>query len=203
METEVESMVIVLIHQASSSAHPLSTPVVSLSPPKPVPSTTQAPIFLATTTTETITTLPPPPQHQSASVLDLASRVLVLEQVCSNFKKRHTLQDKIVQGISSRVFTLKRKDLPHKINQIVNDVVKEAIFESGSYKSLLERVALYKDLEASIECANRDEFLAEIDKSRKRRCDNQDPPPPPPDSDLNKKKRHDSDASGSKQPPAP
>ncbi|GJU21683.1 hypothetical protein Tco_1155025 [Tanacetum coccineum] len=135
------------------------------------------------------------------------------------------------QALSSRIFTLELRDLPHKINQTRNEVVKEAVhvalqaplrdrfrelpeadmkeilhqrmFESGSYKSLPEHVALYESLEASMEHANRDEFLAEKDKSRKRRRDDQDPPPPPPDSDLSKKKRHDSDASGSKQPPAP
>ncbi|GKA29765.1 hypothetical protein Tco_0716010 [Tanacetum coccineum] len=36
VETKVESMVTVLIHQASSSVPPLSTPVIDLSPPKPV-----------------------------------------------------------------------------------------------------------------------------------------------------------------------
>ncbi|GJR78526.1 hypothetical protein Tco_0149311 [Tanacetum coccineum] len=60
VEAEVVSMVTVLIYQASSSVHPLSTPVINLSPPKPASSTTQAPIFTATTTTTT-TTLPPPP----------------------------------------------------------------------------------------------------------------------------------------------
>ncbi|GKA81243.1 hypothetical protein Tco_0787935 [Tanacetum coccineum] len=163
VEAEVVSMVTVLIYQASSSFLPLSTPVIDLSPPKLVSSTTQ--------------------------------------------------------------------DLPHKINQTVNEIVKEAVhvalqapirdrfrelpeadikeilhqqmFESGSYKSLPEDVALYEALEASMERAQRDEFLAEMDKSRKRRHDDQDPPPPPPDSDLNKKKRHDSDTSGSSQPPTP
>nr|GEU95901.1 putative reverse transcriptase domain-containing protein [Tanacetum cinerariifolium] len=102
-------------------------------------------------------------------------------------------------------------DLPHKINQTVNEVVEEAIhtalqaslrdhfrelpeadmkeilhrriFESGSYKSLPEHVALYKSLEASKDRANRDEFLAEKDKLRKRRHDDQDPPLPPLDLD--------------------
>ncbi|GKC30750.1 hypothetical protein Tco_1038044 [Tanacetum coccineum] len=76
------------------------------------------------------------------------------------------------------------------------------MFESGTYKSLPEHVALYEALESSIEHANRDEFLAEKDKSRKRQRDDQDPPSPPPkDSNQNKNKRHDFDASGSKQPP--
>ncbi|GKC58049.1 hypothetical protein Tco_1085647 [Tanacetum coccineum] len=63
MESEVVSMVTVLIHQASSSVPPLSTPVIDLSSPsKHVSSANQAPIFIATTTTTT-TTLPPPLQQ--------------------------------------------------------------------------------------------------------------------------------------------
>ncbi|GJS14337.1 hypothetical protein Tco_0408809 [Tanacetum coccineum] len=89
-----------------------------------------------------------------------------------------------------------KPDLPHKINQTVNEVVKEAIhvalqaplsdhfrelpeadmkeilhqrmFKSGTYKSLPEHVALYEAFEASMERANRDKFFAKKDKSRKR-----------------------------------
>nr|GFD09969.1 hypothetical protein [Tanacetum cinerariifolium] len=71
------------------------------------------------------------------------------------------------------------------------------MFESGSYKSLHEHVALHEALEASIKRANSDEFLAKKDKSRKRRRDDQDPPPPLSDSNPSKKRRHDSGASGS------
>ncbi|GJW03500.1 hypothetical protein Tco_1562356 [Tanacetum coccineum] len=38
METEAESMVTVPIHQASTSVPPISTPIIDLSPPKPVSS---------------------------------------------------------------------------------------------------------------------------------------------------------------------
>nr|GEV74819.1 hypothetical protein [Tanacetum cinerariifolium] len=48
VDSEVVSMVTVPIHQASSSVPPLSIPIIYLSPPKPVSSTTQAPIFIAT-----------------------------------------------------------------------------------------------------------------------------------------------------------
>nr|GEW19201.1 hypothetical protein [Tanacetum cinerariifolium] len=85
----------------------------------------------------------------------------------------------------------------------MKEILHQRMFESGSYKSLPDHVALYEALEASMKRANREVFIVVKDKSRKRRHDDQDPPPPPPDSDLNKKKRHDSDASGSKQPPAP
>nr|GEY14174.1 hypothetical protein [Tanacetum cinerariifolium] len=125
-------------------------------------------------------------------------------------QKNQTL-DTTSQNLISRVFTLELRDLPHKINQTVNAVFKEAVhialqallrdrfrelpeadmkeilhqrmFESGSYKSLPGNVALYEALEASIERANRDKFLAEKVKSRKRRRDDQDPLSPSLDLD--------------------
>ncbi|GJU23870.1 retrovirus-related pol polyprotein from transposon TNT 1-94 [Tanacetum coccineum] len=211
VEAEVVSMVTVLIYQASSSVPPLSTPVIDLSPPKLVPSTTQAPIFTATTATTT-TTLPPPLQQQSITDSELAARVTTLEKKFSDFEQKSNTLDNTTQNLGSRVFTLELRDLLHKINQTVNEVVKEVVhvalqallkdrfrelpeadmkeilhqrmFESGTYKSLPEHVALYEALEASIERANRDGFFAEKDKSRKRCRDDQDPSPPSLDSDL-------------------
>ncbi|GJT35638.1 hypothetical protein Tco_0926057 [Tanacetum coccineum] len=122
VETKAESMVTVPIHQASTSVPSLSIPIIDLSPPK---------------------------------------------------------LDKTTQALSSRIFTLELKDLPYKINQTVNEAVTEAVhvalqapfrdrfkelpeadikeilhqwmFESGTYKSLLEHVALYEALEAYME----------------------------------------------------
>nr|GEX42538.1 hypothetical protein [Tanacetum cinerariifolium] len=85
----------------------------------------------------------------------------------------------------------------------MKEILHQRMFGSGSYKSLPEHVALYEALEASMKWAQRDEFLAIKDKSRKRRRDDQDPPPPPPESDLSKRRRHDTDASGSSHPQAP
>ncbi|GKB13862.1 hypothetical protein Tco_0847785 [Tanacetum coccineum] len=104
------------------------------------------------------------------------------------------------------------RDLPHKIDEVFCENVKEAIqialqaplrdrfrdlskedmkemlhqrmFESSTYKSLPGHIALYEALEASMARAQRGEFFAKKDKSRKRRRDDQDPPPP---SDLNLK----------------
>nr|GEX20243.1 hypothetical protein [Tanacetum cinerariifolium] len=231
VDTEVVTMVTILIHQASTSVPPLSTPIIDLSPPKSVASPFLEPLSAATTETTTATLLlPPPPQQQSTTNSELASRVTALEKKFFDFEKKSQTIDNATQNLGSSVFTLKLRDLPHKINQTINEVVKEAVyialqaplrdrfrelpeadikeilhqrkFESGSNKSLPEHVALYEALEASMERENREEFLAEKEKSRKRRHDDQDPPPPPLNSDLSKTKRHNSDASGSKQPPA-
>ncbi|GJX65414.1 retrovirus-related pol polyprotein from transposon TNT 1-94 [Tanacetum coccineum] len=206
VESEVVSMVTVPIYQASSIVPPLSTPVINISPPKPVSSTTQAPPVIATTATTT-TTLPLPllPQQQSSLGPELASCVSALEEVCANFEKKHKLQDRTVQEVVQVALQAllqdRFRDLPEAN---MKEMLHQRMFESGSYKSHPEHFALYEALEVSMKCVQRDDFLAEHAKSCKRGRDDQDPPfPPPKDSDQRKKKRHDSDASGSTQPPAP
>ncbi|GKE43085.1 hypothetical protein Tco_1470369 [Tanacetum coccineum] len=90
VETEVESMAIIPIHQASLSAPPLSTPIIDLTSPKPVSPPAQEPVFTTTTTTTTTLPLPPPPQ-QSTTDPALAARVSALEKICAGFKKKHKL----------------------------------------------------------------------------------------------------------------
>ncbi|GJY57275.1 hypothetical protein Tco_0456390 [Tanacetum coccineum] len=184
VDSEVVSMVTVPIHQASSSISPLSTPIIDLSPPKPVSFTTQAPVFTATTTT-TATTLPPPPQQQSTTESELTIHVAALEKKFSNLEQKNKNLDNTTRNLRSRVFTLELRDLPYKIDEIVRETVKVALkatlrdrfrdlpkadmkemlhqrmFESGSYKLLPEHVALYEALEASMERAQKDEFFDE------------------------------------------
>ncbi|GJY38650.1 retrovirus-related pol polyprotein from transposon TNT 1-94 [Tanacetum coccineum] len=196
VEAEVVSMVTVLIYQASSSVPPLSTPVIDLSSPKLVSSTTQAPIFTATTSTTTTTLpLPPPPQQQSTTDSELVACVTTLEKKFSDLEQKNKNLDNTTRNLGSRVFTLELRDLPHKIDETIREAVKEVVhvalqtplrdhfrelpeadmkeilhqrmFESGTYKSLHEHVALYEALEAPMERENRDKFLAEKDKSRK------------------------------------
>nr|GEV70470.1 putative reverse transcriptase domain-containing protein [Tanacetum cinerariifolium] len=163
-ESEVVSMVIVLIHQASSSIPPLSTPIIDLSPLKPS-SSTKALIVTATTTTKTTNLLlPPPPPQQSTSDSELVVRVTALEQKLAAFEQKSKTLDNTTQNLGSKIFTLKLRDLPHKIDEVVRESVKEAVhialqaplrdrfrelpkadmkkilhqrmFESSSYKSL-------------------------------------------------------------------
>nr|GEV80325.1 retrovirus-related Pol polyprotein from transposon TNT 1-94 [Tanacetum cinerariifolium] len=207
VEAEVVSMVTLPIYQASSLVPPLSTlvPVINLSPPKPASSTTQAPIFTATTTTTT-TTLPPPPQQKSTTESELATRATLLEKKLSNLEQKNKTLVNTSWNLGSRVFNLELGDLPHKIDESVHESVREAVhrmFETSSYKSLPEHVALNKALEASMKRANRDKLLTEMVKSRKGRRDDQDPPLPPPDSDLSKRRRHDIGASDDERPATP
>nr|GEW42681.1 hypothetical protein [Tanacetum cinerariifolium] len=56
IDTEVKSMVTVPIHQSSSLAPPLSTPIIDLTLPKPVSPPAQELVFTATNATTTTTT---------------------------------------------------------------------------------------------------------------------------------------------------
>nr|GEW08246.1 hypothetical protein [Tanacetum cinerariifolium] len=107
VETEAESMVTVHFHQASSSAPLLSIPVIDLSPHKPSSPPIQELIFTATTTTTTPLLLPSlPPLQQSTIVPELATCVSALKKICDNFEIKQKLQDKTIQALSSKVFTL-------------------------------------------------------------------------------------------------
>ncbi|GKB86748.1 hypothetical protein Tco_0959020 [Tanacetum coccineum] len=205
-DTEVESMVTVPIHQASSSVPFMSVPVIDFSPLKPVSSPIQAPTITATTITTLL--LPPPPPQQSTTDPELASRISALEKRRADLKQKTLNQDKTIQALGYRVYTLENHELYLKIDKQVNEVVKEAVhdalqaplldrfrelsevqmkeslrdrmFESGSYKSHSDHSSLYQALEVSIDRDNGEEFIEEEAKSRKRRHDDQNPPLPPP-----------------------
>ncbi|GKD57795.1 hypothetical protein Tco_1291182 [Tanacetum coccineum] len=195
MKTEVESMVTVPIHQASSSVPLLSTPVINLTPPKHVSSTIQEPFFTTTTETTT-TTLPPPPllQQQSSTDPELSNRVSALEKYI-NKNVKEVVQDALQAPVHERFRELSEFEM--------KEILYDKMFKSGSYRSLPEHTALYEALEASMKRKKWEEFMDVTAKSRKRRHNDQDPPPPPPKgSDQSKKTRHDFDASCSKQTPA-
>nr|GEW24455.1 copia protein [Tanacetum cinerariifolium] len=162
VETEVESMVIVPIYQASNNR---------------------------TTATHL---LPPPPQQQITTDPELANHVSTLEKICANFEKKNKLQDKTTQALSSRVYTLVNHDLYSKIDKYASEmkeILRDRMFESGSFRSHPKHTTLYEALEASTDRENMGEFNEEMAKSCKRRRDDQDPPSPPPkDFDRSKKK---------------
>nr|GEY70173.1 reverse transcriptase [Tanacetum cinerariifolium] len=107
-------------------AHPLSIPVIDLTSPKPVSSSVQEPFIVATTKTTTTLPLPPHQPIQSSTNADLTAGVSTLEKKYAEFEQKNKTLENTSNNLVSRVFTLKLHDLPHKINQTVNEVVKKA-----------------------------------------------------------------------------
>nr|GEY00162.1 hypothetical protein [Tanacetum cinerariifolium] len=89
VDVEVVSMVTVPIHQAFTSVPPLSTPIIDLSPLKPVASPILEPLSAATTETTTTTLLLLPPlQQQSTTDSELAARITALEKKFFDFEQK-------------------------------------------------------------------------------------------------------------------
>ncbi|GJT30840.1 hypothetical protein Tco_0911115 [Tanacetum coccineum] len=161
-------------------------PVIDLSPSKSALATTQAPIFTVTTSTTTITRplTPPLQQQQSTTDLELSARVMVLKQKFAAFEQKSKNLDNTTQNLKSRVFTLELRDLPHKIDEA------QRMFETGSYKSLLEHIALYEALEAYMERAQRIILLLNRISLARDDVMMQTSSPPPQILIQERKKRH-------------
>ncbi|GKE18795.1 hypothetical protein Tco_1426372, partial [Tanacetum coccineum] len=109
----------------------------------------------------------------------LASRITALEKRSVDLEQKTLNQDKSIEALRSRVYTLENHDLYAKIDKQVNETVKEVVHDALQ-ALLLDR---FRDL------------------SEAKSYDDQDPPlPPPKNSDHSKKKRRNSDASTSQQP---
>nr|GEY47311.1 hypothetical protein [Tanacetum cinerariifolium] len=141
------------------------------------------------------------PSRRAKSVARTIAGAVVLLLLILLVKKTYVIKNALIPEF----LILELRDLPHKINQTVNEVVKEAVhialqaplrdrfgelpkddmkeilhqrmFESDSYKSLPEHVALYEALEASIERENRDEFLFKKDMSHQNSLQLHSPQP--------------------------
>ncbi|GJU86748.1 hypothetical protein Tco_1294294 [Tanacetum coccineum] len=199
VETKVESIVTVPIHQASSIVPPLSTPIIDLTPPNLVSPPIQAPTIIATTATTITTTLPLPPplQQQRTTDPELANHNHDLYSKINKYAN-----DVVKEAIHNAHQALIRERFRDLSEFEMKEILHDRMVETGSYRSPSDHAALYEALELSMDHENREEFIEETAKSCKRRRDDQDPPPPPlKDSDQSKKKRHDSDASASKQSP--
>ncbi|GJZ26306.1 hypothetical protein Tco_0570559 [Tanacetum coccineum] len=107
VEAEVVSMVTVPIYQASSSVPPLSTPVIDLVHTR----------------------------HRSLTTKTIKHTTSLYNYNNNNYNNPSTsttssttTKHNRFRNLGSRVFTLELRDLPHKINQTVNDVLKEAVY---------------------------------------------------------------------------
>ncbi|GKD88204.1 hypothetical protein Tco_1363711, partial [Tanacetum coccineum] len=133
------------------------------------PSTTKTP--------KTILALPPPPPTQSSTNYELAARVADLKKRNAELECVFTIQNKTTNNLASKIFTLEHHDLEYRIDNYIRDVW---MFKSGSHMTHPDHENLYEALDRSIARDNQDELHEAVFRSRKRRCDDQDPPPPSP-----------------------
>ncbi|GKA11426.1 hypothetical protein Tco_0690972 [Tanacetum coccineum] len=180
VETKVESMLTVPIHQASSSAPPLSTPIIDLTPSKPVFPPAQEPIFIAIIATTTTTLpLPPPPPQQITTVPELDIHVVfTLENHDLYSKIDNYVNETVKEAVHNTLQALIRERFRDLTEFEMKEILHDRMFESGSYISHPEHTTLYEALEASISSSTSSKGLW-----------------------LKQEEKHDSDALAPKQPP--
>ncbi|GJS24336.1 hypothetical protein Tco_0452968 [Tanacetum coccineum] len=131
-ESEVQSMVMVPIHQDISSVPPMTTPVIDLSFPHSVSTTIHAPLPTSTATSTSITTtsLPPPPTpqpQQSTSDLILLQRIGELEQHMAGLIQKNLALEERLDKHGSRLYNLENLNIPHKVSQAVDEIVTDVV----------------------------------------------------------------------------
>ncbi|GKD17063.1 E-beta-farnesene synthase [Tanacetum coccineum] len=140
-ESEVQSMLIVPIHQDTSSVPLMTTPVIDLTVSQPVPTAIQAPLPIltataTTTTTTTTTTLPPiPPQpQQGSSDSILIKRIGELEQHMANMVSKAV--DEIITGAVDWAIQAPLRDHFRDLPEAdMKEILHHRMWESNSYQA--------------------------------------------------------------------
>ncbi|GKE50305.1 hypothetical protein Tco_1481563, partial [Tanacetum coccineum] len=131
-EAEVQSMVMVPIHQDTSLVPLMTNPIIDLTMSQPVSTTVQAPLPRSTATVTAITTttslLPPPPQpQQSTTDLILVSHIGELEQHIADLLQDNLALGERLDKHGTQLYNLEKLDIPHKVNQVVDEIVIDAV----------------------------------------------------------------------------
>nr|GEZ36014.1 hypothetical protein [Tanacetum cinerariifolium] len=198
-ETEVESMVNVLIQQALSSISLMKSPIIDLTSRPESPKVHQQ--FKATitdTTTTTTTTLQPPQaQQQSTAEAMRVKRIGELEHIMANLIQVNKDTEERLDKHGACLYTLEQLDIPQQVSIAVSEVVTDAIdwamqaplrnrfrdllkadmkeilhqrmWETESYKTREDHKQLFEALEKSMNHDHSEELAQDLAEARKKK----------------------------------
>ncbi|GJT32572.1 hypothetical protein Tco_0922991 [Tanacetum coccineum] len=179
-------MVLVPIHQDTSSVPPITTLIIDLTTMQ-----SDSPLLTSTATTSIITTttsIPPTPQpRQSTTDPILVSHIGELEQHMVDLIQNNLALEERLDKHRTRLYNLENLNIPHKVSQAVDEIVTDAV--DWAMRSLLR--ARFRDLATSLELDYSNQRLVDQEEARKMRRKRRDvprtppgsppsPPPPPP-----------------------
>ncbi|GJZ64728.1 hypothetical protein Tco_0621149 [Tanacetum coccineum] len=114
-ESEVQSMVLVPIHQDTSSVPPMTTPVIDLTTSQsgsPLQTST-ATMSIITTTTTTLPPPPPQPQQSTAYTISL-KRIDELKQHMADLIQNNLALEERLDKQGTQLYNLENLNIPHK-----------------------------------------------------------------------------------------
>ncbi|GJR52614.1 hypothetical protein Tco_1403135 [Tanacetum coccineum] len=208
-ESEVQSMVLVPIHQDTSSVPPMTTPVIDLTTSQsgsPLQTST-ATMSIITTTTTTLPPPPPQPQQSTAYTISL-KRIDELKQHMADLIQNNLALEERLDKQGTQLYNLENLNIPHKVSQAVDEIVTDAVdwvmqaplrarfrdLPTIDIKEILQQ-RMFKDNSYKAHEVHNDLYEALSPPSQ--------PPPPPPPLAGASDALGTSGASGSSQLPPP
>nr|GEV42009.1 hypothetical protein [Tanacetum cinerariifolium] len=209
IESEIQSMFTVAIHQDTSSVPPMTTLVIDLTVSQPVSTTVQAPLLTSTTTTAvTMKTTPPPspPQPQTVDPT-LLQCIDELEQHMVNLLQYNLALKERLGKHGSRLYKLKNLNIPHQVSKAVDEIITDAVdwamqallrarfsdlpavdmkeiiqqwmFEDKSYEAHEDHKNLFDALQKSLERDYSNQLLSDLEAARQKKRKRRDLPRTP------------------------
>nr|GEX99364.1 retrovirus-related Pol polyprotein from transposon TNT 1-94 [Tanacetum cinerariifolium] len=200
-------MVLVPIHQDTSSVPPMTTSVIDL-----MTSQSGSPLQTSTATTSavmTTTTVPPPPPQPQQSSTDqtLLQRVYELEQHMENLLQYNLTIEERLDKHRSWLYKLENLNIPHQVSKAVDEIIIDAVdwamqaplracfsdlptvdikeilqqrmFEDKSSEGHEDHKKLYDALEKSLEHDYSYQLLSDLEEARQKKRKRHDLPRTP------------------------
>ncbi|GKA87837.1 hypothetical protein Tco_0809601 [Tanacetum coccineum] len=199
-EAEVQSMVMVPIHQDTSSVPLMTTPVMDITDPQTASTTIQTPLQTSTTTTTTTATtsttslpLPPPPQpQQGSSDPIIIQRIHELEQHMADLVDANQALEERRDKQGNIIYQLENLDIPRQASKAMEEIIH--LWETQDLPGMIREApfrARFKVLPTSdikeilLQRMLEENYKAEKLKKMKGKKDSPktppgSPPPPPP-----------------------
>nr|GEW96732.1 hypothetical protein [Tanacetum cinerariifolium] len=185
-KTEVESMVSVIIQQATSVIPHMTTPVIDLTSRPNSPNALRPLKATATeTTTITTTTHPPPPQPQQSTTNSmLIKRIDELEQFMANLiQDNKYLEERLDSHGLTGLFKLHSRIASETCQKTdMKEILHQRMWETNAYKAHEDHMMLYEALKKSMNHDHTDELLKDLVEARKKKKKRRDSPKMPPGS---------------------
>ncbi|GJZ39286.1 hypothetical protein Tco_0585849 [Tanacetum coccineum] len=186
-EAEVQSMILVPIHQDTSSVPPMTTLVIDLTK-----SQSDSPLLTSTAATSTIITttiLPPPQPQQSTADPILVKRIGELEQHMADLMQNNLALEEsqaVDEIVTNAVDWAMQAPLQARFRDLptvdMKEILQQRMFEDNSYQAHDVHNDLYEALQKSLELDNINQRLADQEEARKKRRKRLDVPRTPPRS---------------------
>nr|GEW14567.1 hypothetical protein [Tanacetum cinerariifolium]GEW15208.1 hypothetical protein [Tanacetum cinerariifolium]GEW21268.1 hypothetical protein [Tanacetum cinerariifolium] len=196
-------MVLIIIHQDTSSVPLMTTPVIDL-----MTSQSGSPLTSTATTSTvmTITTIIPPPQ-QSTTDPTLMKRIDELEQHMANLLQCNLALEERLDKHGSRLYKLENLNIPHQVSKAVDEIVTDAVdwvmqaplrarfgdqpavdikeilqqwmFEDKSYGAHEDHKELYDALDKTLERDYSYQLLSDLEEAHQKKRKRRDVPKTP------------------------